>query len=118
MTPMAHWLVRLHGKDPEGWTDADWTTRADKLAELWWVDGWIGPPDWLDLEHARWLDWGARLVPVTKDELLKLFSTPPGHDDGKETRMFEALDPAGSYAVIWTEEGGRTLGPGQPAPPG
>lgn len=118
MTAMAHWLVRLaDGDDPAGW-GADWTARAEKLAELGWVDGWLNPPDWLDRSGTKRVDWGALLIPLSKEELLKLVQSVRAPATDRQQQTLEELDPTNDYAVIWIEESGQTLGPGQPAPSG
>lgn len=105
---MAHVLIRLHGnEDWARWGD-HWHRHVDEIGELSWVNGWIGPPDWLrERVGKQRLDWGAILYEVSKEDVQRLVWEPEWLADTdaarKQRALLESLSKEERYGVIFME---------------
>ena len=116
MTFFAHRLIRISGN--ENWEEwgAHWWGHVDAITDLWWVDGFWGPPAWLAERDSIYLDWGARLWTVTRAEVLLLIKPRTQHllpDWDEQNRLIESLPEDDTYGVIWIEETQPHIAPGK-----
>ena len=110
MTEFTIELLRLRGDEPwSKWGDG-WWDHADILGEL----PQDGPGGWQLIDHFRAqqvsstrLDWGALLYPVSKEELLALYSPaaeirPRTEAASAPARLSELSDDE-SYGLVVVE---------------
>lgn len=115
VTEMKHELIQLTGDEDWEALGVDWWRGITKLADLRFVDGYYGPPDWLRTNPCHWLDWGAVVFEVSKADVIRLigprpdFSSVSEESDRPFRELAERQDallmslPEGHYGVVWME---------------
>lgn len=107
-------LVRLHPEDAwEDWGD-DWWNLCNRVGQLHFVGGWLSAPAWVaGCRPGRRLDWGAWMHELSLPDVLRLVGEEPltaasrsseGEDGRDQRALLTALDPHGSYSVVWRED--------------
>jgi hypothetical protein len=106
MTMMAHTLIRIHGdEDWEAWGN-DWASHVDRVGGITELEGWIGPPAWLEVKGGeRQLDWGAFLYEIANFADVKRLVSAPRHPDiaAQQHPLLELLSEDERYGVIYIE---------------
>ena len=115
VTEIVHELIRLKGDEDWDALGDDWWRGLVKLAELQFVDGYYGPPEWMRQNPRHYLDWGATLCEASKADVLRLIGARPDYSGikdewdrpfreaaQKQDALLAAL-PEGRYGVVWLE---------------
>jgi hypothetical protein len=111
-------LIRIRGDEPWDESGAGWWQHADAITDLGFLrpQDSSSPPEWLQAHKRRSLDWGAVLVEVSRDDVLRLTESTPndhGSESWQQQRQLLADLPDGCYGVIWIEDTESQVRPGQ-----